>query len=133
MHFIDGLRDPDAQKFASLRKPIDLVMTMKFSHNWEEFEINQECQLKLRQEFEGSGGWSSSQACVMESLCMDGHVKEEKVERGSTGNEMLQAQLCVLQEQIERESILHSESIKALLEKILALEITKGEGQLEAQ
>ena len=65
----------------SLHKPIDLVMAKKEACNCEEFKTNQEYQHKLRQEFEASRGWISSQAFVKESFCMDGHIKEEQVER----------------------------------------------------
>ena len=40
-HFIDGLCDPDAQKFVSLHKPIDLAMAKQEAHNWEEVKMNQ--------------------------------------------------------------------------------------------
>ena len=53
--------------------------------------------------------------------------------RESKGNEMLQAQVCALQEQIEPKLVLHTESIKSLLEKNFALEIMKREAQLKAQ
>ena len=40
-NFIDGLRDPNAQKFVSLHKPIDLAMAKQEAPNGEEVKMSQ--------------------------------------------------------------------------------------------
>ena len=39
---IDGLWDPDAQKFISLQRPVDLAAAKEQAQNWEEVQLSQQ-------------------------------------------------------------------------------------------
>ena len=44
---IDGLRDPDAQKFVGLQRPANLATAKQEARNWEEVQLRQQRRRKL--------------------------------------------------------------------------------------
>ena len=129
--FINGLRNPEAQQFVSLSKPIDLVAAKQEARKWDVAELNQAHQHSNRQR--SIGVLKPSNTCLLNSLRIEGDNKVERDTQRDKEIDHLQAQVCALEEQLEQERMLYDQSIKDLLEKVSCLEIEKGKAQLEAK
>ena len=108
--FIDGLREPEAQMFVSLKTPTNLTVAKQEARNWEEIETNRMHQHESREKAITS--LASSKIEPIDSFHVEKPNQERKERENTKRHDLMQGKVDALQKQLEEEPMVHSILVK---------------------